>query len=131
MTIGSDFYLLIDSGARREREMAALTVETLIELHGIFKPDNNTTPFAGTFSFSNQTSVSANIVEGCYREPAWPWYLQEFPWWTLFILVPTFSFVSSLGNMQPLKTKELPVMVLISCASFAANTAANAYIFDR
>ncbi|KAH7105426.1 hypothetical protein BKA62DRAFT_812904 [Auriculariales sp. MPI-PUGE-AT-0066] len=68
---------------------------------------------------------------GCYREPTWPWWLQEFPWWTLFILVPTFSFFSSLGNMQPFKTKELPVMVIISCASFAANTAANAYIFNR
>ncbi|EJD53485.1 hypothetical protein AURDEDRAFT_53220 [Auricularia subglabra TFB-10046 SS5] len=67
----------------------------------------------------------------CYRNPDWPWYLQEFPWWTLFILVPVFSFVSSLGSMQPLKSKELPIMVFISCASFAANTAANYYIFDR
>ena len=107
-------------------------METLIELHGIFSPDNDTVPFSGTFSFSNETSVgSSQILEGCYREPSWPWWLQEFPWWTLFILVPTFSFVSSLGNMQPLKTKELPIMVIISCASFAANTAANYYIFER
>ncbi|KZW03811.1 DUF1212-domain-containing protein [Exidia glandulosa HHB12029] len=72
-----------------------------------------------------------DLAEGCYRNPDWPWYLQEFPWWTLFILVPVFSFISSLSSMQPLKRKDLPIMVVISCASFAANTAANYYIFER
>lgn len=105
----------------------------MLELHGIFKPDNaSVTPFSGAFSFSNTTGVDLpDIAEGCFRNPDWPWYLQELPWWTLFILVPVFSFMSSLGNMQPFKTKDLPVMVIISCASYAANTAANYYIFER
>lgn len=134
LTIGSDLYLLLDSNARHSREIASQSYATMVDLHGIFTPDNAAmTPYSGAFVFSNSSLVSntPSIAEGCYRNPEWPWYLQEFPWWTLFILVPVFSIVSSLGSMQPLKSKELPIMVFISCASFAANTAANYYIFDR
>ncbi|CAE6391455.1 unnamed protein product [Rhizoctonia solani] len=37
----------------------------------------------------------------------------------------------SFASMQPLKSMQLPVMVFISCAAFAANKAANRYIFNR
>lgn len=47
------------------------------------------------------------------------------------MIVPVFSLLSSLGNLQPLRSRELPVMVIISCASYASNKIANHYIFNR
>jgi uncharacterized membrane protein YjjB (DUF3815 family) len=72
-----------------------------------------------------------SIFGGCYRPRAFPWYLQPFPFWTEFIIVPVFSILSSLANLQPIKSKQLPVMVVISCASYASNKVANHFIFNR
>ncbi|KII94863.1 hypothetical protein PLICRDRAFT_97757 [Plicaturopsis crispa FD-325 SS-3] len=74
---------------------------------------------------------SQHIIEGCYRPDGFPWYLQPFPFWTQFLIVPTFSILSSLANLQPFRSKQLPVMVVISCLSYAANKTANHYIFNR
>jgi uncharacterized membrane protein YjjB (DUF3815 family) len=49
----------------------------------------------------------------------------------LLLLVPAFSILLSMWNMQPLRSRQLPVMVLISCIGFLTNTLANHYIFDR
>lgn len=49
----------------------------------------------------------------------------------LILLVPAFSVLLSLWNMQPLKSRQLPVMVVISCIGFLTNNLANRYIFDR
>ena len=72
----------------------------------------------------------ADIVAGCYRPSSFPWYLQPFPWWTQFAIVPVFSVLSSLNNEQPVAW-ELVVMVVISCISYAANKVANHFIFNR
>jgi hypothetical protein len=134
LTIGSDLYYIIDPHARNMRQRQVLEEQPFVSIHGTFTSENATgiPPFDGVFTFTNGTnSVDAHTVLGCYRDPSWPWYKQDFPFWSMFILVPAFSLFSSSWNLQPLRSKQLPVMVIISCCAFAANKAANAYIFDR
>ncbi|KAG8893840.1 hypothetical protein FRB99_001675 [Tulasnella sp. 403] len=133
LTIGSDIYFLIDPRARAAQIAATAALEQVV-IHGNFAAHNGTgTSFAGTFSFSNSTLPvpTPDTTSGCYRDPGWPWYLQPFPIWSLFILVPAYSAFSSAANGQPFRSKQMPVMVAISCCSFAANTVANHYIFNR
>jgi len=93
---------------------------------------NDTLPIVGTWTFTHPTSpLAQDIIDGCYRPASFPWYLQQFPAWTAFIIVPLFSLLSSLANLQPFRSKQLPVMVIISCASYASNKVANHYIFNR
>jgi uncharacterized protein Usg len=107
-------------------------------LIGSFVVDNGTNLnaseiyHAGTFTFTDAVPLrQKNVIEGCYRLPDHPWYLQPFPWWSQFIIVPIFSVLSSLANLQPWRSRQLPVMVMISCASYATNKIANHYIFNR
>ncbi|CUA70362.1 Pheromone-regulated membrane protein 10 [Yarrowia lipolytica CLIB122] [Rhizoctonia solani] len=136
LTIGSDLYFVVDTSARHRREAATAILASQTIIHGQFKSDDMSVfPFNGTFIFKNATadlpSSSHYQVKGCYRDPDWPWYLRDFPEWTLLVLVPFFSLFASFASMQPLKSIQLPVMVFISCAAFAANKAANRYIFNR
>ncbi|KAL1678057.1 hypothetical protein EV122DRAFT_212812 [Schizophyllum commune] len=101
LQIGSDFYLLFDKGMRRQLDELSANI--------------------------SQT----NVINGCYRPKSFPWYLQPFPIWTSAIIVPLFSTLSSLANLQPFRSKQLPVMVVISCCSYVANKLANHYIFNR
>ena len=68
---------------------------------------------------------------GCFRDPSWPWWRQPVPWWTLFFLVPMYSTCSSLCNLQSYRSWQLPVMVVFSCASFAANQATSLVLPGR
>jgi len=136
LQIGSDFYLLLDPGARNSLQYLAANMSTTISLTGNFTADNGMSypglPLSGTFTFTNSTGpLSRNIIAGCYRPPDAVWYLQPFPWWTQFIIVPLFSVISSLSNLQPFWSPDLIVMVIISCASYAANKIANHFIFGR
>lgn len=135
LQIGSDLYLLFDPTARHHLSTLAAKLSTTTTLIGTFASDNatdGTPPAIGTFSFTNSTNLyMKDIVDGCYRPTSFPWFLQQFPWWTQFLIVPIFSILSSLGNLQPWKSKQLPVMVIISCASYASNKIANHYIFNR
>ncbi|KAL1946738.1 hypothetical protein VTO73DRAFT_14842 [Trametes versicolor] len=139
LQIGSDLYLLFDQGARQNLAALAARMMTAATITGTFVSDNGTfaninhgAPLEGTFTFvSGAPFVQEHIIDGCYRPPTFPWYLQPFPWWTQFIIVPTFSIMSSLANLQPLWTVELVVMVVISCVSYAANKVANHFIFNR
>ena len=139
LQIGSDFYLLFDKSSRHKLNALNARMNGIIVLTGTFVADNGTLthvndgkPLDGTFTFANSTSyVRDHIIEGCFRPPRFPWYLQPFPWWTQFFFVPIFSILSSLLNLQPLWTWELVVMVVISCAAYAANKVANHFIFNR
>lgn len=119
---------------RLEELSNSLTATTT--LTGTWLADNGTgesqLPLTGTWTFSHSSQPQdRHIYDGCYRPPNAPWYLVPFPLWTSFIIVPLFSFLSSLANLQPLKSKQLPVMVAISCCSYASNKIANHYIFNR
>lgn len=136
LQFGSDLFLLFDPSARRELDTLVARAAAAITITGSYTTDTNGTfnprvPQTGTFSFTPYTPfIRQNIVKACYRPPTFPWYLQPFPWWTQFIIVPLFSFISSFNNEQPV-TLDLFVMVFISCVSFAANKVADHFIFNR
>jgi uncharacterized membrane protein YjjB (DUF3815 family) len=133
LTIGSDLYYIMDRHAQRTRVQEASRNISTVTIHGTFTSDNSTVipSFNGSFTFSNGTNTVDNTVLGCYRDSSWPWYQQDFPFWSWFLLVPAFSLFSSSWNLQPLRSKQLPAMIFISCCAFAANTAANRYILNR
>lgn len=134
LQIGSDFYLLFDKGMRRNLDELAVNISATATFAGTWISDNTTNivPGAGTWTFVNRVPLTQhNIHDGCFRLPNQPWYLQPFPYWTAFVIVPLFSILSSLANQQPWKSRQLPVMVVISCASYASNKVANHYIFNR
>lgn len=131
ISIGSDFYFVFDPAAR-----AALEAEyaPAYSVTGSFSGYNGTLPIlAGTFTFTNATddqpttTLSAGNVM-CRRDPNWEWWRQRLnPLW-MILLVPAFSFLLSLHNLQPIKSRQLPVMVIISCAGFVCNFFANLYV---
>lgn len=137
LQIGSDFYLLFNPSERHRLSYLANTLSHTTTFSGTFVSDNSTRfgesrPLAGTFAFTNGTSFhQMHIIGGCHRMPEFAWYLQPFPFWSQFITVPAFSVLSSMGNLQPWRSWDLVVMVVISCISFAANTTANHFIFNR
>ncbi|PFH52842.1 hypothetical protein AMATHDRAFT_189031 [Amanita thiersii Skay4041] len=136
LQIGSDFYLLLDPEYRRQLEGIATSLSTTVSMVGTWVADNGTSnsslPLTGTWTFSHSARpIDQDIHEGCYRPKRFPWYLQPFPLWTSFIIVPLFSTLSSLANLQPIWSKQLPVMVIISCCSYASNKIANHFIFNR
>ncbi|KAJ3517983.1 hypothetical protein NLJ89_g154 [Agrocybe chaxingu] len=106
LQIGNDFYLLLDPVARNRLDALAASLSATVSLTGTWVADNSTNgtsvPMNGTWTFSRT-----------------------------FIIVPLFSTLSSLANLQPFRSKQLPVMVIISCFSYASNRIANHYIFNR
>ncbi|OSD03294.1 DUF1212-domain-containing protein [Trametes coccinea BRFM310] len=133
LTIGSDFYLLVNPKARRN--MAATAMLDSETLHGYILNSNTSVPLSqlgGTFTFMQTAdSGASHIIKGCYRNPAWPWWRQPFPWWTMLFLVPIYSTFSSIANLQAIRSIQLPIMVAFSCAAYAANKGANYLISDR
>ena len=135
LPMGSDFYLIFDRPAR-----AALRhdrISSVIDLVGIFVADKNNTfgtgiPAAGQFSFTKAATLQPDhVIQGCYRPPENPWYLRPFPYWIQFFVVPLFSIISSMSNMQPLRSVNMIAMVVISCISYTANKLATRYIFEN
>ncbi|KAK2466315.1 hypothetical protein APHAL10511_001957 [Amanita phalloides] len=136
LQIGSDIYLLLDPQYKKQLENIASKLSSTVSLVGTWVADNSTenttVPVIGSWSFVHSLPPSEqDIHEGCYRPKTFPWYLQPFPLWTSFIIVPLFSTLSSLANLQPFWSKQLPVMVVISCCSYASNKIANHFIFNR
>ncbi|KAK7054200.1 pheromone-regulated membrane protein 10 [Favolaschia claudopus] len=137
LQIGSDFYLLLDRSARRDLYNVVEMLNPVTTLTGTWTADNRTAsnssiPPTGTWAFLYESASETDIIEGCYRPRTFPTYLQPFPFWTHFLIVPVFSTLSSLANLQPYsKGKELVVMVAISCSAYATNKVANHYIFNR
>ena len=141
LQIGSNFFLAFDPSARRDLgEMSKRVVDTVV-FHGVFVSDNSTgymdrlnegNPLEGIWTFINPNPFKGeHIKNGCYRPHGLPWYRSPFPWWSQFFLVPIFSVLSSSANLQPLFTREMGVQVLISSAAYAANKAANRWIFSN
>ncbi|KNZ55474.1 uncharacterized protein VP01_2668g1 [Puccinia sorghi] len=136
IAIGSDFYYLLDPKARHIEEMQS--VAPVYTLSGSFQGMNGTIPgLNGLFTFSNDTNSATGegqLHQGviqCFRDPHWQWWRQGAnPYWS-FLLVPMFSFFLSLWNLQPIWTKQMPVMVIIACIGWVCNFFANKFIFDR
>ncbi|KAG9031248.1 hypothetical protein FRB95_002951 [Tulasnella sp. JGI-2019a] len=147
LTVGSDLWYVIDSAARNKRRLAAESLTTILDYNGTFAPNVNSTDvfdnlkeqlnitFDGAWQFVNKTSnVSKQYhyqIVGCYRDPSWEWWRQPFPAWTLFVLVPLYSLCSSSWNLQPFRSKQLPVMIAISSLSYLARKILQYHIGPR
>jgi hypothetical protein len=139
LQIGSDLYLLFDAREFHHLQEAAANLTGTVKMMGSFIADNATqlvVPLSSTFVFTNAIpSKHRYIVLGCFRPPTDPWYLRSAPFWAQFFIVPVFSMLSSLANLQPVNDwksrRNLFVMVVISCASFATNKVANHFIFNH
>ena len=122
MTLGSDVFLWLDRPARRALQAAQNALSSSTMIQGYFNSYNGTSPddnFSGYFTFVGDSSASApHTVQGCYRAPHWPWYLQPLPYWTLFFLVPVFAFCCSMNHMQHWWSRQMVVMVSIACVAF-------------
>lgn len=85
----------------------------------------------GSFNFVNGSALGttsvANVVDGCYRDPSWGWYLQPLPWWILFVIVPLFCLCASMNNQQHWRSRQMIVMICIACVSFLATRFANSH----
>ena len=135
LTLGSDVFLLVDRPARRAFMALAAKANPILAntvVAGSFTATNGTAPLmSGLFSFANTTADAAGIqsqfINGCFRDPEWPWYLQPIPQYALFILVPIFTFCSSMANGQHWFSKHMVVMVVIACVSFLVTRVANLY----
>ncbi|KAG1825753.1 uncharacterized protein BJ212DRAFT_295650 [Suillus subaureus] len=126
LTIGSDLYLVLNKHARHNLDKAEAGRYTMY--HGTFHAENGTSPVPGGAIFGFAQTNDPHIVNGCYREPNWPWWRKELPWWTLFFLVPAYSLCSSLSNLQKLRSWQLLVMVVFACCAFVANRLSNNYL---
>ncbi|KAF9076107.1 hypothetical protein BDP27DRAFT_1442803 [Rhodocollybia butyracea] len=134
LTIGSDFYLVVDRRARKSYYASSIPTN-LTYTHGRFVMANGSSPLIpieGVLGQANALNYEQqHLIKGCFRDPSWSWFKQPFPWWTLFFLVPLYSTLSSLGNLQRFRSVQLPVMVLFSCCSYAANKGASIVLPGR
>ncbi|KXN85677.1 Pheromone-regulated membrane protein 10 [Leucoagaricus sp. SymC.cos] len=138
LTIGSDFYLVLDRRARRQYYHNSSSTN-FTYIHGQFVFSNSTSPLnmmsgvIGTVlhSHASNETTSLKVIKGCLRDDSWSWWRQPFPWYAVFILVPLYSTCSSLSNLQSWRSIQLLVMVTFSCAAYAANKATSILLPGR
>ncbi len=119
----------------------AADIGQTISLVGTYIPTNATkllSPLDGTFLFNQLVIPDAPLVkyhyimEGCYRDSAWPRALQSFSWPWLFVFAPLFVLCLATLNGQGWRDwRRLLVIVLFGCSSFVANKLFNMWIYDR
>lgn len=133
IAVGSDLYFLVDPAGRQAQRT---NVPGTITLQGAFQALNGSSSLFldGQWTFTNDTASSTHdrandaLFQGniaCARDPNWQWWRQGIPPWALFFLVPTFTLFLCLNNLQPVWSRQLPVMVVIACIGFVTNTVAN------
>lgn len=136
ITIGSDFFFLLDPAAKR-KQLAAILAESYT-LSGSFDASNSTMGdmqgWAGTFTFTNATTnTNTAVAKGltCNRLPSDPWWRHELNPFFAFLLVPSFAIFLSLWNLAPIRSRQFPVTIVIACIGWLCNKLANTYIFGR
>jgi len=139
LTIGSEFYLLFNESAATTTDGLAVT-RSIEYLTGLFVPLNASMTGAGAnqtgFGVSLEIALppdeamhmvkgrfflamravyterlSVSMCLGCYRDPAWAWWRQPLPAFTMLFLVPIYSFLSTMANLQSYRSRHTPVMV--------------------
>lgn len=79
----------------------------------------------GAEAYEKVTGQSLDTTEDytCVNshDPAGPWYQRNVSMWWAFLSVPLYSTFLSLRNHAPWNTKELPVLVAISCIGWVTN----------
>lgn len=128
LTLGSDLAFLMLPSFRDQRDAMSADLASTVGLAAVFNPTNATSPVGsmnGTFVLSQAIVPDEPIAKyhyimnGCYRDPNWPWVLQPVPWECLFFLVPLFILCLACLNGQPICSWRVCIMVVIGCCSFA------------
>ena len=116
----------------------ALDIGTTVSLAGSYVATNSSITLDGTFLLSQlilpdePLTKYHYIMEGCYRDPAWPIVLQPLSWIWLFLLAPLFVFCLASLNGQGCKDwRRMLIIIVFGCSSFAANKVFNMWIYDR
>ena len=130
-TLGSDFWLRLDSTARAQRLTMTEDITKTIYSHGFLTANWTSGLMAKPIALSVSHALDPNtpypeynyIGVGCYRAQNWAWFLQSLHWrWTL-PLVPTFAYLLALWNLQAMQrwtdSKHIAIMVVFGCASYA------------
>lgn len=139
ISVGSDFFFLFDPSARRIHDATAAASASTYTTDGTFSAMNGTVLWTGAWTFANASSsaidnTQASLQKGnvmCVRGADWEWWRADVSAYWLFLLVPAFSFFLSLWNLQPIRSRELPVMVVISIVGYVANRVATTFVFNR
>lgn len=140
-TLGSDFWLSLDSGARAQRLAMMQDITRTVYTEGTLTGNwtaglVSTAPIALSFMQTLDPTLPYDhynyIGVGCYRAADWPWYLHALSWkWTI-PLVPIFALLLALWNLQAVTRgkdlKNITIMALFGCASYAANLVGEVYI---
>lgn len=142
-TLGSDFWLRLDSTARAQRLAMIEDITRTIYTEGILTANWTSGLIAQPIALAVSHSMDTNtpypqynyIGVGCYRTSDWAWYFQGLDWrWTL-PLVPLFAFLLALWNLQAMKVwkdgKHILIMVFFGCASYAGKSSFNLEIHSH
>lgn len=134
-TLGSDTWLRLDPTARQERLEMVQAITHSVYSEGYFSANwttNAGTPQPLAIMLSQTVNPGttyddyAYVGTGCYRSPHWPWYLKSAPWYTSMPCIPLFALLLAFWNGQDWRTardkKQLSIMVVLGCISYAANT---------
>ena len=104
LTLGSDVWLHFDNAGRN---LIASTADKFEAFNGTFFSSNSSTPawlsptnLTGIWSFEEELSTNNdNVINGCYRDPSWPWPLRKLPFWSLFITLPVLNLILSIQKI--------------------------------
>lgn len=139
LQLGSDAYLALSADHRAALAALSTGATPAPELVGSFRSADPAKyahfPAGGQIMYTNASApvllAAETWVNGCLRAAEAPWYASPVPWWAAFALVPAFAAVNSVLLAQPARREAFPVMVVIACAAYAANAAADRWLFDQ
>lgn len=131
-TLGSDFWLRLDSSARAQRLGMIESITGVTYSQGMLAANwtsssEATEPIKLAITQTLDPTISYTaynyVASGCFRGADWPWWLQGLKWqWTL-PLIPTFALLLALWNLQAVRkwndVKHVVIMVIFGCASYA------------
>lgn len=131
-TLGSDFWLRLDSSARAQRLGMMESITGITYSQGLLAANwtsgsQAAEPISLALTQTLDPTISYTaynyVASGCFRGADWPWWLQGLKWqWTL-PLIPTFALLLALWNLQAVRkwndVKHVVIMVIFGCASYA------------
>jgi hypothetical protein len=127
LTLGSDVAFGVDNAFRHQRDRMGKDLSAKVIVNGTFTSTNTTnfSALAGVFTLAQEFGAKEPItkynyvLEGCFRDSSWAWYLRPVgPLW-LFGLAPLFLFSLASINGQFWRTRAVGIEVVFGCAAFA------------
>lgn len=133
-TLGSDTWFRIDKSAQLQRAQMVDMITHPTLAYGLLSANWTVDAWTGQsvlFDLAQAVDPSRTYAEyayvgtGCYRSPAWPWYLQAAPWYASIPCIPIFAVLLAFWNGQNWRTarhrKQLLIMTGLGCLSYVAN----------